>query len=225
MPDVGKVKEKTVSDLSANLPQIISAAAQSQLGILALLSVALSVLAYFFFSAASEKVKVGIFAMLFAGVIGFGVAMFRTPAPASAQASSPPAADEGHAKSGEAVAATVPHAPKASMADEAFVGHWSGRARDTDGTVFQVDVRIDAPCAVGRPCGSIRVSHVPCQGELTLEQVNDGDHEFSVDHFGGDSAPSCSKGGGEHLRLQTDGTLLYTTSYEPKARATLVKKP
>ena len=63
--------------LIESLPQIITAAAQSYLGILALLSVALSVLAYFFFAKASEKVKVGIFVLLFLGVIGFGVAMFR----------------------------------------------------------------------------------------------------------------------------------------------------
>ena len=63
--------------LIERLPDIINAAAQSNLGILALLSVALSVLAYFFFAKASEKVKVGIFALLFLGVIGFGVAMFR----------------------------------------------------------------------------------------------------------------------------------------------------
>jgi hypothetical protein len=59
------------------LPKIITAAAQSYLGILALLSVALSALAYFFFAKASEKVKVGVFVLLFLGVIGFGVAMFR----------------------------------------------------------------------------------------------------------------------------------------------------
>jgi hypothetical protein len=63
--------------LIERLPEIITAAAQSYLGILALLSVALSVLAYFFFAKASEKVKVGIFVMLFFGVIAFGVAMFR----------------------------------------------------------------------------------------------------------------------------------------------------
>jgi hypothetical protein len=63
--------------LVERLPEIITAAAQSHLGILALLSVALSVLAYFFFAKASEKVKVGIFVMLFIGVIAFGVAMFR----------------------------------------------------------------------------------------------------------------------------------------------------
>jgi hypothetical protein len=59
------------------LPDIITAAAQSHLGILALLSVALSVLAFFFFAKASEKVKVGIFVMLFLGVVAFGVAMFQ----------------------------------------------------------------------------------------------------------------------------------------------------
>ena len=68
-----------MNNLSVNLPQIISAAAQSHLGILALLSIALSVLAYFFFSTSSEKVKVGIFALLFFGVTGFGVAMFWVP--------------------------------------------------------------------------------------------------------------------------------------------------
>ena len=63
--------------LAESLPQIITAAAQSHLGILALLVVALSVLAFFFFAKASEKVKVGIFVMLFLGVIAFGAAMFR----------------------------------------------------------------------------------------------------------------------------------------------------
>ena len=67
--------------LIERLPEIITAAAQSHLGILALLSVALSVLAYFFFARASEKVRVGIFVLLFLGVFGFGTAMFRESAP------------------------------------------------------------------------------------------------------------------------------------------------
>lgn len=77
-----------MDNLIEGLPEIITAAAQSYLGILALLSVALSVLAYFFFAKASEKVKVAIFVLLFLGVFGFGVAMFRvshdsaTPTPA-----------------------------------------------------------------------------------------------------------------------------------------------
>ena len=68
--------------LFESLPQIITAAAQSNLGMLALLSVALSVLAYFFFARASEKARVGVFVLLFLGVMGFGVAMFRaSPGP------------------------------------------------------------------------------------------------------------------------------------------------
>jgi hypothetical protein len=39
--------------------------------------VALSVLAYFFFAKAHEQVKVGIFVLLFLGVLGFGGGMFR----------------------------------------------------------------------------------------------------------------------------------------------------
>lgn len=69
--------------LIERLPEIINAAAQSYLGTLALLSVALSVLAYFFFAKASEKVKVGIFVLLFLGVLGFGGAMFRASTGAS----------------------------------------------------------------------------------------------------------------------------------------------
>ena len=79
--------------LTEQLPAIISAAAQSYLGILALLSVALSVLAYFFFAGASEKVKVGIFVLLFMGVVGFGAAMFRAAANGAEVAQPQPATD------------------------------------------------------------------------------------------------------------------------------------
>jgi hypothetical protein len=94
-----------MDSLVEHLPQIITAAAQSPLGILALLSVALAVLAYFFFATASEKIKVGIFVLLFLGVAGFAAALFRaapTPADASHGASATPAPD-----------------PLASLSDEA----------------------------------------------------------------------------------------------------------
>lgn len=48
-----------MTTLTEKLPDIIKEAAKSNLGILALMSIALSVLAYFFFASASEKVKVG----------------------------------------------------------------------------------------------------------------------------------------------------------------------
>ncbi len=65
-----------MDQLFKSLPDIIKAAAQSQLGILALLVVALAILAYIFFAKARVKIRVGIFVLLFAGVVGFGVAMF-----------------------------------------------------------------------------------------------------------------------------------------------------
>jgi hypothetical protein len=73
--------EDFVDQLFKSLPDIIRAAAQSQLGILALLVVALSILAYVFFARASVKIRVGIFVLLFAGVIGFGVAVLRASDP------------------------------------------------------------------------------------------------------------------------------------------------
>ena len=72
-----------MDNLTEHLPEIITAAAQSYLGTLALLSVALAVLAYFFFAKASEKARIGIFVLLFLGVLGFGGAMFRVSANAT----------------------------------------------------------------------------------------------------------------------------------------------
>lgn len=84
-----------MDQLFKSLPDIIKAAAQSQLGILALLVVALSILAYVFFAKATVNVRVGIFVLLFAGVIGFGVAMFRASDP-----NLPPASSAGAPKAG-----------------------------------------------------------------------------------------------------------------------------
>ncbi|HMN74924.1 MAG TPA: hypothetical protein PKC97_02585 [Burkholderiaceae bacterium] len=67
-----------MDQLFKSLPDIIKAAAQSPLGILALLVVALAILAYVFFARASARVRVGIFVLLFAGVAGFGVAVLRS---------------------------------------------------------------------------------------------------------------------------------------------------
>jgi len=106
--------------VAESLPQIITAAAQSYLGILALLTVALSFLAYVFFAKASEKIKVGIFVLLFAGVIGFGAAMFRVSASQSV-ASAPPA--------------SAPSAPKAALSNEAKM-LLEGAAQDPSGLVL-----------------------------------------------------------------------------------------
>jgi hypothetical protein len=77
-----------MDSLFKSLPDIIRAAAQSQLGILALLVVALAILAYVFFAKSAVKIRVGIFVLLFAGVVGFGVALFRASDTGTPQMSS-----------------------------------------------------------------------------------------------------------------------------------------
>jgi hypothetical protein len=60
-------------------PEIIKAASESNLGILALCCLALAVLAFLFFRGSGTPVKVGIFLLLLIGVAAFSIAMFRVP--------------------------------------------------------------------------------------------------------------------------------------------------
>ncbi len=78
-----------MDELAKNLPAIIGAAAQSNLGMLALFAIALAVLAYLFFARASEKARIGIFVLMFCGVAGFGAAMFDTHTAANSNAEKP----------------------------------------------------------------------------------------------------------------------------------------
>jgi hypothetical protein len=72
-----------------NIPEIISAAAQSRLGMLALLVILLAAVGYGLFRKAAESTRLVIFSMLFVGVCGFGVAVLRADSQGS-----PPAPNE-----------------------------------------------------------------------------------------------------------------------------------
>jgi hypothetical protein len=61
-----------------NIPQIIEQAAKSNLGIFALMVIALSILAFLFFRQASQTIRVFIFLLLFAGAACFGFAFLQT---------------------------------------------------------------------------------------------------------------------------------------------------
>ena len=60
------------------VPEIIRAAAQSLNGILALMILILGTLGYFTIRKAGAKERVGVFVMLFAGVVLFGVAVVQS---------------------------------------------------------------------------------------------------------------------------------------------------
>jgi len=66
-------------------PAIITSAAQSPLGLLALAVIVLSVLAYLFFGRASERARVAAFVLLVVGAAGLGFALLRgQPVPSTA---------------------------------------------------------------------------------------------------------------------------------------------
>src|SRR5258707_9148296 len=66
-----------------SVPDIIKAAADSNLGILALIILVLTSLAILFFRKADDTVRVGIFVLMFAGLGLFGWAMIRANAQAN----------------------------------------------------------------------------------------------------------------------------------------------
>jgi hypothetical protein len=72
-----------------NVPNIIGEAARSPLGLLALMIIALSVLAFFFFRSSSDKVRAAMFVLLFVGVVCFGVAAVRSIPSGSTYTDSP----------------------------------------------------------------------------------------------------------------------------------------
>lgn len=67
-----------------NAPSIIEAAAQSTLGILALLILTVGAIAYLFFRESGDRVKVVIFSMIFVGAAGFGLVVLSESSGATA---------------------------------------------------------------------------------------------------------------------------------------------
>jgi hypothetical protein len=110
-----------------------------------------------------------------------------------------------------------------SPAGDSIAGHRAGVGRDTQGNSFEVTAEILDGCAIGEPCGRIRVSHLPCEGQLYLYAVAGSERERSVDDFSADSSKACTPGAGELFGLLADGTLPYTTTYDPRVRGVLVR--
>lgn len=106
---------------------------------------------------------------------------------------------------------------------DAIAGEWTGVAKDGTGRTFEVRLDIRTGCELNQPCGSTSVSHVQCAGKLSLHAVLERRYEFSVDNFSAGSGVDCTPGAGEYLTPQQDGTLRYTTGYDPAIDATLKK--
>lgn len=115
---------------SIDVAKVITAAAQSSLGVLSLIILAVSFVGYNFFKRSGDGVKIGVFAVMLLAGLGFGVSVAR----------------EGR----EAVAEPEPHAspsgtPSASRTGEPSTAPKSasdlaGRWHDDDGYVYDVRV-------------------------------------------------------------------------------------
>lgn len=96
---------------------------------------------------------------------------------------------------------------------DALAGSWAGTALVSGGSRFDVRLDITAPCRLERPCGTIYVSSLPCEGRASLANVAGRTFELHVDQFTPDSSPECTSGGGDFFELADDDTLIYTTDY------------
>lgn len=162
----------------------------------------------------SKEAWVGISAITAAAITGMvSLITHFTPAP-QAPAASPPV------QTAQPVQATQP----ASEGVSRLVGKWSGQAENDQGK-YQIDLEIIPTCALGQPCGIIRVSNVPCYGNVSLYQVKEGEYDFSVDSFRSGSAKSCTAGAGELFVLTVEGKLIYRTDYDASVRGVLSRLP
>jgi hypothetical protein len=113
-------------------------------------------------------------------------------------------------------AAAVPAEPAgAALPDPStWAGAWRGTAKAPGEAPFQIELTITPGCVKDASCGTIRVPHVPCNGELTLVELRPDGAEFSVGHFDDASdRNACQPGAGEVLRARPDGSLAYTATY------------
>ena len=115
-------------------------------------------------------------------------------------------------------------ATAASQTADEIAGRWIGTAASAGEDVFEISLDVSIGCTVGARCGTIAVSSVPCEGEITLESVSGEDYEFSVDNFSSDSGPTCTPGAGEIFRQSGADTLSYRTTYAP-ITGTLRREP
>lgn len=63
------------------------------------------------------------------------------------------------------------------------LGKWSGMAKDPSGTSFPINVEINQNCNLNKKCGYISVPEIPCNGEISLIDINNDYYEFDVSNF------------------------------------------
>jgi hypothetical protein len=158
-----------------------------------------------------------------AALITGTVAVLTQVLPKVSESTTPPTASSTPSPSAaSSIPTPVPSSRPLTTTADAIAGKWSGTAKDASGTSFQITLEVRKSCSFRERCGSISVSHVPCEGEIFLEKAGDAAFEFHVANFYGRSNRDvCQPGAGEYFRLQSDGKLAYTTSYDAETQGIL----
>ncbi|MEH2167040.1 MAG: hypothetical protein V7K41_10290 [Nostoc sp.] len=127
--------------------------------------------------------------------------------------SSPSSSPSVPPSSGSTPVPTFP-SPSPLRVSNAFLGKWSGVAKEPSGKSFRINLEIQRNCSLKEKCGYISVPDVPCYGEISLQQVSSDDYEFDVSNFDRRSnLKICTPGDGERFHLLPDGKLAYKATY------------
>jgi hypothetical protein len=161
-------------------------------------------------------------AALISGLIALLIHLLPPASPSPTPSSTLPATSPSATVSAPSPTASAAVSSAVATTADAIAGKWSGTAKNGEGTSFQITLEVRKSCSLKERCGSITVSHVPCEGEIFLEKIQDDVFEFHVDNFYGRSNRTvCQPGAGELFRLRPDGKLSYATSYEPATQGIL----
>jgi hypothetical protein len=132
-----------------------------------------------------------------------------SPSPSSSPSATP-------SVSPSSASTPVPTSPSSAQlrVSNAFLGKWSGVAKEPSGKSFRINLEIQRNCSLNEKCGYISVPDVPCYGEISLHQVSSDDYEFDVSNFDSRSnLKICTPGAGEHFHLLPDGKLANKATY------------
>jgi hypothetical protein len=109
---------------------------------------------------------------------------------------------------------------------DTIVGDWTGTMYLPDGgdTLGQLDISIQAGCAVDKICGSYSIPQIPCGGTFVYKGINGEAFRFEQQLTKGD-VTICGTGSFNEITLLKDGTLSQTwTDGVNKTKANLTRK-
>ena len=143
---------------SVDFPAVISAAATSSLGVLSLIVLVISLLAYGFFRNAGETARLIVFAPLLLAAVAFGVSVMRESGraqnAAAKQVATEPASGASAAHEPAVAAAESPSSPASAASSASVAGNW----RDDEGFTYRLTTEGDhvryRQFLDGRPVGS-----------------------------------------------------------------------